>query len=54
MIRYLLDPRLFNYVLMGLYGLAAVRWALEGRWTDTLYWVSALGLTLAVTLGLGR
>jgi hypothetical protein len=29
--RVLTDPRLFNYVIMGLYALNAARWALEGK-----------------------
>jgi hypothetical protein len=49
--RALTDPRLFNYVIMGLYALNAVRWALAGKPADVCYWLSALGITLTVTFG---
>ena len=45
----LTDPRLFNYVLMGLYACAAVRWALHENWWQTQYWLAALWINLAVT-----
>ena len=45
------DPRLFNYVIMSLYFLSAVRWAIAGKWADTCYWLSALAITLTVTFG---
>lgn len=45
------DPRLFNFIIMGLYGLSAIRWAYAGRWVDCCYWLSALGITLTVTFG---
>ena len=48
---YLLDPKLFNYVIMGLYALNAVRWAVHGNYADTCYWLSALAITATVTFG---
>lgn len=45
------DPRLFNYVIMALYFLNACRWALEGKYADMCYWLSALAITLTVTFG---
>ena len=45
------DPRLFNYVIMGLYALSALRWAYEKRWADACYWLSALAITATVTFG---
>lgn len=48
---WLSDPRIFNYVIMTLYALNAARWAIEGKWADMCYWLSALGITLTVTFG---
>jgi hypothetical protein len=45
----LLDPKIFNYVIMGLYGLNAARWAYEGKLADVCYWLSALAITATVT-----
>jgi len=47
----LLDPKVFNYLIMGLYGLNAARWAIAGRYADTCYWLSALAITATVTWG---
>ncbi len=49
--KLLADPRLFNFVIMALYLLNALRWALERRWADVSYWVCALGITATVTWG---
>lgn len=46
---YLLDPKIFNYVIMVLYALNASRWAHERAWGNVAYWVSALGITASVT-----
>lgn len=50
----LFDPRIFNYVIMSLYGLNTIRWAIHGSWADTGYWLSALGITFCVTFGYAR
>ena len=47
----LTDPKVFNYVIMVLYGLNACRWAYEGRWADVAYWTGALWITASVTFG---
>lgn len=47
----LLDPRLFNFLIMGLYTLSALRWAYEKRYADMCYWLSALAITATVTWG---
>ncbi len=47
----LLDPRLFNFVIMGLYGAAAIRWGIALKFADMFYWLSALAITLTVTFG---
>ena len=45
------DPRIFNFVIMGLYTITAIWWALQGKWADTCYWLSALAITATVTFG---
>ena len=50
----LLDPRLFNYVILILFTLATVRWAVAGAWWEALYWLGALILNAAVTWGFPR
>lgn len=50
----LLDPRVFNYVIMSLYTLSAIRHGFSGLWVDMLYWLGALWITLVVTFGYGR
>ena len=45
----LLDPKVFNYLIMVLYGLNAVRWAFAGKVADVCYWLSALAITATVT-----
>lgn len=47
----LLDPKIFNYLIMTLYALAAARWAAYGSWADACYWLSALAITATVTFG---
>lgn len=48
------DPRLFNFVIMGLYAANIVRWAYEGKPVDALYWTGALLITATVTFGYGH
>lgn len=43
------DPRLFNYVILGLYALNAGRWAYERKIADVCYWLSAFAITATVT-----
>lgn len=47
--KLLLDPRVFNYVIMVLYLLNAARWAYAGKVADVCYWLSALSITATVT-----
>ena len=49
---FLLDPRLFNYVIMTLYGLNIARWALAGLWWNAFYWFAALQLVFVITWGM--
>jgi hypothetical protein len=50
----LFDPKVFNYVIMGLYAANMLRWAVHGGWVDCAYWFFALGITATVTWGYGR
>ena len=45
------NPKLFNYVIMGLYLTNALWWARSYKWADTCYWLSALAITATVTWG---
>jgi hypothetical protein len=45
----LLDPKVFNYVIMVLYTVNAARWAYQRSAGDTAYWLSALAITASVT-----
>ena len=47
----LFDPKLFNYVIMVLYGVNAIRWGIHGSYADMAYWLGALWITAAVTFG---
>lgn len=48
------DPRLFNFIIMGMYVGAALWWAWFRQWGDAWYWISALSITAAVTFGFDR
>jgi hypothetical protein len=50
----LLDPKVFNYIILVLYSLNALRWAVEGKWADVAYWSGAFWITAAVTFGYGH
>lgn len=49
--RFLLDPRIFNFVIMGLYGLNIGRWSVAGNFWAAAYWACALGLTVIISFG---
>jgi len=46
---FLLDPKVFNYVILSLYAINATRWAWNGSWADVCYWASASAITATVT-----
>jgi hypothetical protein len=46
----LFDPRLFNVVIILMFIAAAVRWAFERNWPQSVYWLSAAVLNAAVTM----
>jgi hypothetical protein len=50
----LFDPKIFNFIIMGLYIANAERWAVHGSWADVSYWLSAFAITATVTWGYGR
>lgn len=47
--KLLLDPKVFNYVILVLYLLNSVRWAFARRIADVCYWLSAAAITATVT-----
>jgi hypothetical protein len=49
LMNWLSDPKLFNYIIMVMYGLNATRWAYNRSIADTCYWLSALAITATVT-----
>jgi len=50
----LLDPKIFNYVILTLYAANAARWGFAGSWADVCYWLSAFSITATVTFGYAR
>lgn len=50
----LFEPRIFNVIIMLLYGINAIWWLLHGKYADTCYWLSALAITATVTFGYER
>lgn len=47
--KILLDPKIFNYVILSLYMLNAVRWSIDKKAADVCYWLSAAAITATVT-----
>lgn len=54
MLDYILQPKTFNYIIMGMYLINAGHWARHGKYVDTCYWLSALAITATVTFGYER
>jgi hypothetical protein len=46
-----LDPRIMNFIIMGLYCTNVLVWAWHRKWADCCYWLSALAITATVTFG---
>jgi hypothetical protein len=46
--RYFADPRLFPAILLALFALAAIRYAIARDWNQTIYWGAAFALNFAV------
>ena len=51
---FLLDPKIFNYLILALFAFATLRWALASAWWEALYWFGAFLLNVAVTWGFPR
>ena len=51
MINFITDPKVFNYIIMALYLLNALRWFYAGNYSDVCYWLSAFAITATVTFG---
>ena len=48
-LRLLLDPRIFNFVIMSLYAVNCLNYAFRGNNMDALYWFGAFVITASVT-----
>jgi hypothetical protein len=48
--RFLRDPALFNYLIIGLFFCAAIRWGIARNWPQVAYWLSSIAITIAVTM----
>lgn len=47
--KYILDPRFFNVLIIVLFALATVRWIFAGSLKQSMYWGGALLINVAVT-----
>jgi len=48
-VTWLLDPRIFNYVILVLHALNVVRWIIARSVADACYWASAFAITFTIT-----
>lgn len=44
---WLANPRAFNYLIIGLFLCAAIRWGCFGNWKQVIYWIAAAALNIA-------
>lgn len=47
---WLVDPRLFNWLIVAMFVGASIRWAIAGNIPQAGYWASAAVLNVFVTL----
>lgn len=47
--KLLLDPKVFNYVILTLYGINVVNYLVRRDWNSAWYWASAASITGSVT-----
>ena len=47
----IMQPRIFNIIIMALYLINAGWWGWHGKWADVSYWLSAFAITATVTYG---
>lgn len=45
---WLFNPGLFNWIIIGIFIAAAIRWACAGNWPQTVYWIAGAVLNVAV------
>lgn len=48
-IKFITDPNVFNYTILALYVLNAMRWGWERNLGQSIYWLCAFGITASVT-----
>jgi hypothetical protein len=48
---WILDPKIFNYLIMSLYVINSISWACRGGQAQFWYWICAFGITASVTFG---
>lgn len=49
MLTWLTDPRLFNWLILGLFAINSVRWLWERNLVASAYWAGAFVCTIAAT-----
>jgi hypothetical protein len=54
LLNLLLDPRVFNFVILGLYGINVVNYLIRREWNSAWYWASAASITASVTFIIGK
>lgn len=47
---WLTDPKLFNYIILALFAMAAIRWWIAKDIPQAGYWASAFVLNIFVTM----
>ena len=45
---WLFHPALFNWIIIGMFIAAAIRWACASNWPQVVYWISGAALNVAV------
>lgn len=53
MMAILLDPKLFNYLVVILYALAMVRWGFQRDWIQCAYWFFCTGMLVMFNMMVG-
>ncbi len=46
---FLLDPVIFNYIILALYTLATIRWIVAGNVFQSIYWFGATVMMVGIT-----
>jgi hypothetical protein len=53
-INFFSDPRIFNFMIIAMFLIAAIRWAFAGNWSQTAYWCAAAVLNIATLPGMQK